>query len=134
MFAVDTSGSMSRDDLSDILSELLAFRQSFPCKLTLIQCDSQVKHVETHEAFENHSVTASMTFHGRGGTSFKPVFNWIRDESDNDVSLLIYATDGYGVFPDERVNTPTFWLVTPGGEKADIFPFGQVLKLEDQHA
>jgi len=48
--------------------------------------------------------------------------------------VLIYLTDGYGDFPEQAPATPTLWVVPPGGLEDEGFPFGDVLRLEENGA
>lgn len=122
VFAVDTSGSMTDQDLADIFSEIRIYRETFPSRLTVIQCDAALHSVTTFEELDGEEVPKSITIHGRGGTDFRPVFQWI---DDNAVGAhLIYATDGMGTFPANEQTGGVIWLVPKGGAEKSTFPFG----------
>ena len=36
---------------------------------------------------------------GGGGTDFRPVFDYVEKHPELEPALLIYFTDGYGIFP-----------------------------------
>lgn len=132
---VDTSGSMSQDDISKAMSEVMGILTTYtPEEIHFGSCDIKVK-VEVKKNYELTCTEEAMgeivkSLQGGGGTSFTPVFDYIKDQTD--IKFLIYFTDGYGVFPDpNEVNIPTFWCVTPGGLKNENFPFGKVIRLPD---
>ena len=67
--------------------------------------------------------------HGRGGTSFKPVWNWAA-KSDETISALVYFTDldpndGFG---DEPA-CPVLWAVQR--EDRTAVPFGDLITIGD---
>lgn len=124
VFAIDTSGSMSDKEISQILSELQAFRETFPCRLTILQADADIAGVSEFEAWDFPNPKEQWTIAGRGGTDFRPVFSWVRDKAAKEgepPAALIYATDGYGTFPDAP-GLPVIWLVTPNGAGRECFP------------
>lgn len=99
-FAVDTSGSMHPDELKlawGTVQEVLANKA--PEKLYLIFTDAAVAHVEEVQATDEIDFKAC----GGGGTDFKPVFDWLKD--NNDVDVLVYFTD---------MECPAADLVDPG--------------------
>ena len=115
---------MSEEEISQILSELQAFRETFPCRLTILQADAEVQRISEFEAWDFPDPKARWTIAGRGGTDFRPVFSWVRDKAAKEgepPAALIYATDGYGTFPDPP-GLPVIWLVTPNGAKEKCFP------------
>jgi predicted metal-dependent peptidase len=127
--AIDTSGSMTDDILADVIGEIDKLRSTTECRLTLIQCDAAIHKVEEFDEYSGTSFARFRVF-GRGGTSFKPVFNWIRDQSQRGVyqfDTLIYLTDGYGDFPEKSPTYPVLWIMTKNG-KGEA-PFGEVIKM-----
>ena len=123
VFAIDTSGSMSEEELSKSLAEVRMIRASFPCELIIIQCDASIQQVTTYSEFDDTPVSSSIGLKGRGGTDFKPVFQWI-DDNHLHPGVLIYATDGYGTFPKQAPAYATIWLMTDRGSHAFDPPFG----------
>ena len=113
--AVDTSGSLSDEELgiyashiNDIVAEI------DPIKTHVVYCDDSVQHTEEYERGED----VELRFHGGGGTSFTPVYNWV-DAEEIDLHALIYFTDGEGwVGPNdpaggrdfETPDYPVFWV------------------------
>lgn len=127
--AIDTSGSMGDEILGRVLAEIDKLRSFSPCRLTLLQCDASIQKVEefdehTHTDFKRHHI------HGRGGTAFEPVFDWLSEKSQDPgfrPDVLFYMTDGYGSFPDTAPSLPVAWILTEG-EGMEV-PFGQKVPL-----
>ena len=112
--AVDTSGSMNREILGKVLSELDALRSMSECKMTLIECDADIQEVTEYEGWEMVNIAfESRPFRGRGGTRFEPVFNWMNDVGsfkNPAPEALIFLTDGDAPFPDLRPNYYMMWV------------------------
>jgi len=64
---------------------------------------------------------------GRGGTSFEPVFDYIR-ENKMFPDVLIYLTDGYALVSLEKPPYPVIWVTTGSTN----FPFGEVIEYDIQ--
>jgi predicted metal-dependent peptidase len=129
--AIDTSGSMDGKILGKVLSELDALRARTQCKLTLIECDASVQNVSTYEGWELSNIDfTSRPLKGRGGTSFKPVFDWIDKnwyQNPPPPDALIYLTDGYASFPEFSPNYSVLWALPENSDQKP--PFGQVLEV-----
>ncbi len=130
VFAMDTSGSMADDELSEIIAEIRAFRETFPCRLTIIQADAVISDVKEYEEMDGTEIPKRMQITGRGGTSFVPIFDWIHQAPIGSSVVLIYATDGYGSFPKVKPRYPVLWLATKSAIQADQFPFGVVVRMK----
>lgn len=125
--AVDTSGSMSPDDLKMCVSEVLGIIKAYDnVKLTVLSCDAEV-HTVTEVTCEED--VASLKLAGGGGTDFRPVFEWIGDNKPS-MKLLVFFTDGYGTFPDDAPQTKVLWCISKGGLELDKIPFGESVTLE----
>ncbi len=128
--AVDTSGSISNEEFSKFLTEVLSLTNQFSMlRIDLIDCDCKIKNVfEINE--RNKAKLRNIKMNGYGGTDFRPVFKWIRKKKMNKIDCLIYLTDGYGNFPDSKPSYPVFWISTSDNVK---YPFGRriPLKLRD---
>lgn len=91
-FSIDTSGSMSPEDIAAGMSEMDAIRQLYKVDLYLMECDYSVHKATWVKPYEPiPSVT------GGGGTSFTPVMQHLKDNKI-DVDVLVMFTDGYGEF------------------------------------
>jgi predicted metal-dependent peptidase len=121
VFAIDTSGSMSSDDLSQALSELEDIRKKFQAKVYFMDCDADVHNsrwVDPHEVLP--------VLKGNGGTDFAPVFKHIIDKKINP-DYCVFFTDGYGNFGDDPTSKfDILWVLT--NLQVDP-PFGEVIRV-----
>jgi predicted metal-dependent peptidase len=129
VFAVDTSGSMSDSELALIYAEVRNFRETFPCRLTILQADTNIKSIVEYGEMDGTEIPDRVDVHGRGGTNFRPVFDWMNNQYSGQGSALLFATDGYGTFPDYPPPYPVIWLKTPVAIEDSKFPFGSVVPL-----
>jgi len=118
--AVDTSGSITDDEGREFLGVLRNLYHQFPSlHITLLCCDTRVHSVyEVDSAFDLESIVFN-----RGGTDFRPVFKWI-EENKPDCKLLVYLTDGNGVYPNEPPSYPVVWATVDQEP-----PWGEVVRL-----
>ena len=122
VLAIDTSGSISDEALKRFLTEIEGYMQDFPTSLLhVVQCDAQV---HGHEVMSASDLPLSFKVKGRGGTAFRPVFDFV-DENDIRPVCLVYLTDLYGDNPSPP-DYPVLWVSTGG----DNPPFGELVKLE----
>ena len=114
-WAIDTSGSQDDDNLRDTLSEIKGVRDTFrPEKMTIVDCDTQIHNIYEIDA---HTDIMSLEFHGSGGTSFKPVLDYV---SENPTQALIYFTDLYGETSLDEVDYPILWICNSDHAPANI--------------
>jgi predicted metal-dependent peptidase len=104
-FAIDTSGSVSDDELTAMLSEIKGIRDVFnPERMTIIDCDSEIHAV--HDVNQNTNIM-DLAFTGGGGTSFQPVLDYV---DKHPTQALIYFTDLYGEKELKEVDYPILWI------------------------
>lgn len=120
--AIDTSGSVSDQQLREFCEELSGIMSCLPARVTVIWCDARVQRVDEWEPSDGPFKPKPA---GRGGTSHRPVFNWVDKNCDEPPICLVCLTDLYTDFPSETPGYPVLW-VTVGSEDA---PFGEVVKL-----
>ena len=125
VLAIDTSGSTNRD-LPQFAAELVNLLNTFgQYELKVICCDYEIQCIETYSA-DNPFNGEKIKFAGGGGTSFKPVFKYLKD-NPTESQILIYFTDGEGDIP-EKPPYPVMWVITPNGK--NHIPWGYEIKLE----
>jgi len=126
--SVDTSGSISKDELGEFLGEITGIARTFNnIKIRLIVCDCEIKEVYEFGMNDSEDI-ANIKISGGGGTSHIPVYDYIEKHFPN-TKILVNFTDGYTDFPDyEKVKT--IWVITKGGCDDDKIPFGEVINLE----
>jgi predicted metal-dependent peptidase len=126
VFAVDTSGSIGKDDLDLFTSECFKCLDIYnqtneDTELLILWCDHELAEPEI--LTRDHELKPK----GGGGTSYEPVMTWLKTHED-DYAGLIYFTDGYcDEFGDEP-NIPVLWVVYGRGEFKP--PFGEVTYLK----
>jgi len=113
--AVDTSGSVSDKELALFSGEIQKIFQN-GADITVIECDAHIQNVYKYD--KKLEKKGGMTFAGRGGTDFRPVFEYIMDPVKTKIKpdAVIFLTDGYGPAPDV-FKIPTLWCLTPGGRR-----------------
>lgn len=121
---LDTSGSVTQKELNQFISEIDSIKGQARAKITLFACDSEIAKTTpvTFEAWD--ALELPQDLEGGGGTSFKPVFEYIEREYLRP-DLLIYFTDADGPFPKIEPDFPVIWLVK--GKKE--VPWGQRVQL-----
>ncbi len=122
--AFDTSGSISDKELEAFIGELNAILGSCYYDLLIIQCDAKIQDVMDLK-FPDTIEPGDIKMKGRGGTDFRPVFEYLEENGDN--RPLIYFTDLYGRFPEHEPVFPVLWVVVGNGTEV---PFGNIVKLK----
>jgi len=106
IIGVDSSGSISDDDLRNFYSTINRFFQYGIQQIDVVQFDADLGEVQTLlKASEKIKVT------GRGGTCFQPFIDFVAEHHEYD-GALIY-TDGYAPPPSIPANmrTPLCWVL-----------------------
>lgn len=100
MVWIDSSGSMSNEQLKMCLSEVYAVALAKkPIKLVVVQCDTRIQDIKEYtdlRQLKKDMVTA--TVKGRGGTELKPCWELLtKDKKYNRIApeLVMIFTDGY---------------------------------------
>lgn len=126
VFATDTSGSMSEEDLR----KAMGIVGSITGEVLSIQFDHSIQDVVRVKRGEWDGVRR---ISGRGGTAYKPVFDYIKKITNEgeDVPVLVIFTDGYGDGPT-RSDYPTdvVWLCTTATHPASDRS-GKFIRFED---
>lgn len=110
VIAIDTSGSCSLDTVRKFMEEtysILSNHENFFRKMNIyvIQCDSFIQdmaHITSEQDWQDY--LKNLTIHGRGGTDFRPVFEYVEElrakKELKDLKGLLYFTDGDGIYPE----------------------------------
>jgi predicted metal-dependent peptidase len=122
--AIDTSGSISDEELREFVSELDALKGQVRAKVTLLACDNRIADAAPWEYEAWDAMQLPNDIEGGGGTDFRPVFDWVETENRSP-NLLVYFTDAEGDFPKVPPNYPVVWLVKGKG----IVPWGERVQL-----
>ncbi|MCF7984433.1 MAG: VWA-like domain-containing protein [Thiohalocapsa sp.] len=124
VIGLDTSGSIKDDEVQQFIDEIDALKGQVRARVTLLPCDAALCagapfHFEPWEQFQRPKDLV-----GGGGTSFRPVFDWI-ERTGLRPDLLVYFTDADGAFPEREPYYPVIWLVKG---RAQV-PWGQRIQL-----
>ncbi|RKY95035.1 MAG: hypothetical protein DRQ01_00860 [Ignavibacteriae bacterium] len=124
IIAVDTSGSITQQELEQFAGELNSILGDVkPSKVYVVYCDARVQSVEE---FEPDDFPVKLHKKGGGGTDFAPPFAWA-EKNANNPACFVYLTDLEGPCNTSRPQYPVLWVVTTSLK--DI-PFGQLLPLQ----
>lgn len=97
---IDSSGSMSDDQLKMCLSEIYAVALAKkPMKLVTIQCDTKIQEIKEYTNLQQlKKDMIHATVKGRGGTELKPCWDLLRNDKKykgRRADLVMVFTDGY---------------------------------------
>lgn len=127
-FIVDTSGSMSTDEIRDGLSELKGILQQFESfRIWYVECDWDIQRIIELTPY-TYNLDEVKKIKGRVGTRFPVahIVEQIQNEKGGEPSAIVYFTDGYGNVEGSMVNLPVIWLLC---QKHDFKPgFGAVVE------
>ncbi len=120
VIAIDTSGSCvdyGSGFISETVNTLMKYRL-LGKGVCVMECDADVNKVTF---IRNHSdldgYTDSYELSGGGGTDFRPVFEKIEElrkegHLSKKINGLLYFSDTYGTFPEEKPDYPV-WFAVP---------------------
>ena len=123
--AIDTSASVTAQDVAKILREVVGILAKRKHVLTVIECDSEVQRV--YQVKTESDIKKNVT--GRGGTAFTPVIEYVNNDRYFRDALLIYFTDGYGEREIPRPKTyRNLWVILGDTENLSLKePYGTVI-------
>ena len=127
--AVDTSGSISKEDLTMYISRIRDLCSIFGSYVIHFwMCDAAI-HGEDYIITEDSEVPKLMM--GRGGTSFVPVFKRI-EEFELEHLPVVYFTDLNGEFPKAKRND-VFWVTRKEQNRWNKItpPFGVTIEIDE---
>lgn len=106
LYCVDTSGSMSKKDLTESFQEIHhIYKQG--AQVTVVQFDAAISHIEPYKrGYED-----KIKIHGRGGTDFNAVVTYA-NENYRKFSAMVVLTDGCAPSPDDKCKLKTLWVHT----------------------
>jgi len=136
--AVDTSGSVTQQELNTFASELEAM--AIDCgleKVRVCYCDTVVRKNMDGEWWDTYELDSGdelkLEVRGGGGTRFDPPFNLFNDYTDDseNVQAFVYFTDGFARVSEEvEPDVPVFWCVTERSLYSEGLPFGELIYVE----
>jgi len=126
--SIDTSGSISKKELTEFMTEINAIAKSFSnLNMKLIVCDSEIKKVY-HIGNGHDTEISKIEIFGGGGTSHIPIYEYIKNELPN-TKFVINFTDGYTDMPDSE-EVKTLWVLCKNGCKDENIDWGEIVRLD----
>jgi predicted metal-dependent peptidase len=119
LVAIDTSGSVSNDDLIEFFNEIYHIYKS-GTYVDIIECDAKVRRV-----YEYKGQREEIEVQGRGGTDFEPVMVYLKENKDKYANL-IYLTDGECTPPNTQPKKPMLWVHSSGHNINESLPGAKV--------
>lgn len=124
---LDTSGSNTKDQLSLMASDIVDVIQNVePEKIYVLSVDSKM---QGYQIFTREDTDIELKLKGGGGTDFRPGFEWIEHNVEEDIGVVVYLTDGYcSMYPKSCPPYDVIWLVY--GKNFNFSPpFGDVIRM-----
>lgn len=125
---IDTSGSITKNQLSVFAFQTSAILSTFNTKARVIYCDTKV-HEQEEEVFTRANLPLKFKPVGGGGTRFAPAFNYI-EQKGYQPTCVIYFTDlaASDIRDIQEPPYPVLWVV-PRTDRQPKFtktaPFGK---------
>ena len=108
--AIDTSGSIDGDVLSEFLSEVVSICSTVtPERIDLLYWDTRVAGHEKYEQGGFEGLMQSTKPRGGGGTDVRSVFQYVKQKALKPEAVVV-LTDGYTPWPD-AVDVPTLFAI-----------------------
>lgn len=127
--ALDLSGSISDTFTREFISEVVGMTEQFGgFRIHLFCFDTEVYNPKVFTS-DNGEVIEEYELMGGGGTDFKCIFNYLKEEAVVPERLIVF-TDGYpwGSWGDENY-CDTTWVIH--GSTDIVAPFGQTVYYDD---
>lgn len=106
MAAIDTSGSLTDELLSEISAEL--GRMAADYRVLVVECDVLIHRVYPYKPIDKVV--------GRGGTDLRPPLepDFLKRHKPD---VVVYFTDGFGLAHEKPPRIPVIWCLTPDGQR-----------------
>ena len=125
ILAIDTSGSCCGDTMKQFLAETRELFRNLSTyqfhRFIVLQCDTKITKEDIYQSAKDfpgeEEFRRGIDIYGCGGTDFVPVFQYADKlvEAGEKVNCLIYLSDGYGGFPEEKPQGyETFFVLDSG--------------------
>lgn len=136
VFGVDTSGSMSNEELRSALTELQGIIDAYEgWEVHLISCDTNAHLIGEYSSDEGDSfATVNKDLIGGGGTELSPMIRYA-EEMDEQPNVIVIITDGY--IPEEPYDNavdpevPVLTVVTKNGNESLHLENSRIIYMND---
>lgn len=109
---VDTSGSISTEDLQNFFSEINHIYRT-GVKVTVLECDTRINNIFEFNGAQDIKIS------GRGGTELSPGIEYYNEHKD--FSSCILFTDGYLCTFNLPLAKNLIWVITHDGNKSQKY-------------
>ena len=127
LFMIDTSGSMSDEQITEAYSEIKGAIDQFDGRLSgwLGFFDATVV---PPKPFADEQEFFIIRPKGGGGTDFDVIFSYVEKQMEEDPVSIIILTDGYAPFPSESAarGIPVLWIIN---NEEVTPPWGKIARL-----
>jgi predicted metal-dependent peptidase len=117
LFFVDTSGSLSDRQLSQIATEIQTIVSAFSIRVVVVYWDTGFRDIEIFEPTDVLDPEFGLDIKGRGGTGFGDCWDWIDDNQDEfeiDPKAIIFFSDlECSEYPADEPGMPVLWAQVP---------------------
>jgi predicted metal-dependent peptidase len=117
IFFVDTSGSLSSEQLSMIAAEIQEIVGNFNIRVIVVYWDTSFRGMEIFDATDVMDPAFNLDISGRGGTNFEGCFDWMFDkqyEFDFDPKAMVFFSDmECDQYPEDDPGMPMLWCQVP---------------------
>lgn len=129
---VDTSGSISKEQIKTFISEVLYLSTKMDIDTTyIIYCSDDIDSIDIVKKGGKPDF-GKIASTGGNAKGFIPPFAWIQKQKINP-SVVIYLTDSFAEYPDKSsygINSyvkRVFWFICEKGKNFNIPPFGKYI-------
>lgn len=103
--AIDTSGSITDEDLSEFIGEMKGIMASYKSTIHVVENSTQVD--KTYDLKAHTKINSK--FFGRGGGDHRPTFEYFEKTRRKKPDVLVYFSDMYEQFP-KSTKIKTIWV------------------------
>lgn len=120
--AVDTSGSVTKEEFSQFRSEIYSITEALhPKQVTIISFDTEITKITTLEEGDD---IQDIKFIGGGGTNIDETWEWIQKEQP--ICTIIFS-DMEFVYPESKPNSDVLWVAVNNNKVK--MPYGPTIHL-----
>lgn len=135
VICIDVSGSIGNKELVDFLSEIIGIAKAYQERITMRLITHECEVVDNW-VIENGNIEKikNLNIKGGGGTSHKPLLNYIK-EKERNCKCAIFLTDGYSDINEiefGEYNFDKLFVISKGGNDEQLKEKKcNIIKLED---
>jgi predicted metal-dependent peptidase len=122
----DNSGSINNKELSVFFGEMAGLLADCnPRTIIVMWVDAELRKVTEVRSAADLAQVRREGSPGGGGTDFRPAFEYLKDKTLRP-DAMIYFTDMYGTFPEEKPRFPVIWCATTDAAA----PWGEIVRVK----